>query len=88
MEDVDVAIPKSSNEGLNRDREIDDVKKDEKKGGKGDRGSSGGSITLSGKRIVSRVKFNFADLHPSCPGLLNAIDGISGSDGRLLFMTT
>jgi hypothetical protein len=22
------------------------------------------------------------------PGLLNAIDGISGSDGRLLFMTT
>ncbi|KAH8083503.1 P-loop containing nucleoside triphosphate hydrolase protein [Filobasidium floriforme] len=66
MEDVDVAIPKTSNEGLNRDDAP--VKKEEENRKKGDRGSSGGHITLS--------------------GLLNAIDGISGSDGRLLFMTT
>jgi hypothetical protein len=51
MEDVDVAIPKSSNEGLNRDEEP--PKKDDKKGKKGeDRGSAGGHITLSGRRTI------------------------------------
>jgi chaperone BCS1 len=47
MEDVDVAIPKTSNEGLNRDDAP--AKKEEENRKKGDRGSSGGHITLSGK---------------------------------------
>lgn len=47
MEDVDVAIPKSSNEGLNRDDAP--ARKEEENRKKGDRGSSGGHITLSGK---------------------------------------
>jgi hypothetical protein len=47
MEDVDVAIPKTSNEGLNRDDAP--AKKEEENRKKGDRGSSGGHITLSGE---------------------------------------
>jgi len=53
MEDVDVAIPKSANEGLKRDgtqKKKDDQKKAERSG---DRGSSDGSITLSGKCPIS-----------------------------------
>lgn len=47
MEDVDVAIPKTSNEGLNRDDAP--AKKEEENRKKGERGSSGGHITLSGE---------------------------------------
>lgn len=75
MEDVDVALP-DGNTGLKR--EDDDDKKESKEKDK--------LADKKGKPKGKGDKDGGGGITLS--GLLNAIDGVAGSEGRLLFMTT